>query len=46
VVQALEKYDGLSWEQDGFVYMEGRIYILNNKKFMIYQMWNIQDNKG
>jgi len=32
VVQALEKDDGLSWEQDRIVYMEGRIYILNNKK--------------
>ena len=32
VVQALEKNDGLSWEQDGIIYMEGRIYILNNKK--------------
>jgi len=32
VVQALEKDDGLSWEQDGIIYMEGRIYILNNKK--------------
>jgi len=32
VVQALEKNDRLSWEQDVIVYMEGRIYILNNKK--------------
>jgi len=32
VVQALEKDDGLSWEYDGVVYMEERIYILNNKK--------------
>ena len=32
VVQALEKDNGLSWEQDRIVYMEGRIYILNNKK--------------
>ena len=32
VVQALEKDDGLSWEQDRIVYMEGRIYIPNNKK--------------
>jgi len=32
VVQALEKEDGLTWEEDGVVYMEGRIYVLNNKK--------------
>ena len=32
VVQALERNDGLTWEEDGLVYMEGRIYIPNNKK--------------
>ena len=32
VVQALEKQDRLTWEENGVVYMEGRIYILNNKK--------------
>ena len=32
VVQALKKEDGLTWEEDGVVYMEGRIYVLNNKK--------------
>jgi len=32
VVQALEKDDRLLWEQDGIIYMEERIYILNNKK--------------
>jgi len=32
VVQALEKEDGLTWEEDGVVYMEGRIYIPNNRK--------------
>jgi len=32
VVQALKKEDGLTWEEDGMVYMEGRIYIPNNKK--------------
>ena len=30
--QALKKEDRLSWEQDGIVYMEGQIYISNNKK--------------
>jgi len=35
MVQALEKDNGLSWEQDRIVYMEGRIYIPNNKKIMI-----------
>ena len=32
VVQALKKEDGLIWEEDGVVYMEGRIYVPNNKK--------------
>ena len=32
VVQALEKENGLSQEEDGIVYMEGRVYIPNNKK--------------
>ena len=32
VVQALKKKDRLTWEKDGIVYMEGRIYVSNNKK--------------
>jgi len=32
VVQALEKRDGLTWEEDGVVYMKERIYVPNNKK--------------
>ena len=32
VVQALKKEDGLTWEEDGVVYIEGRIYVPNNKK--------------
>ena len=32
VVQALKKEDGLTWEEDGVVYMEGRVYVLNNRK--------------
>jgi len=32
VIQALEKKDGLTWEENGVVYMEGRIYVPNNKK--------------
>jgi len=32
VVQVLKKQDGLTWEEDRVVYIEGRIYILNNKK--------------
>jgi len=34
VVQALEKQDGLTWEEDGVVYIERRIYIPNNKRIM------------
>ncbi len=32
VIQALKKEDGLTQEEDGVVYMEGRIYVPNNKK--------------
>jgi len=32
VVQALSKEDGLTWKEDGVVYIEGRIYVPNNKK--------------
>ena len=32
IIQALEKKDGLAWEEDGIAYMEERIYIPNNKK--------------
>jgi len=28
----LEKNNGLAWEEDGVAYMEGRIYVPNNKK--------------
>jgi len=32
VTQALEKDNRLTWEEDGIVYLEGRIYVPNNKK--------------
>ena len=32
VVQVLEKKDSLTWEEDRIVYMDGRIYVPNNKK--------------
>jgi len=32
VVQALKKVDNLTWEEDGVVYMEGRVYVPNNRK--------------
>ena len=32
VIQALKKKDRLTQEEDGVVYMEGKVYILNNKK--------------
>ena len=32
ITQALEKKDGLAWEEDGMAYMEGRIYVPNNRK--------------
>ena len=32
MVQALEKNNGLLWKEDEIVYVEGRIYVPNNKK--------------
>ena len=32
IIQAMEKQDGLTWEEDRVVYMEERIYIPSNKK--------------
>ena len=32
VVQALKKEDSLTWEENRMVYIEGRIYVPNNKK--------------
>ena len=32
IIQALEKQDRLTREEDGVVYIEGRIYVPNNKK--------------
>jgi len=32
VIKELEKEDGQSWEENEIVYMDGRIYILNNRK--------------
>ena len=32
VVQALQKEDVLTWEEDRMVYIEGRIYVPNSKK--------------
>jgi len=32
IIQVLKKEDGLTWKEDRVVYMEGRIYVPNNKK--------------
>jgi len=32
VIQALEKNNRLTWEEDGVAYMEGRVYVPNNKE--------------
>ena len=32
IQQVLKKENGLSWKQDRIVYIEGKIYILNNKR--------------
>jgi len=46
VVQALEKNNGLSWEQDRVMYIEERIYIPNNKKLkenILQENYNLSD---
>ena len=43
VQQALKKEDGLTWEQDGIAYIEGRIYIPNNKKLREKILWENHD---
>jgi len=32
VIQALEKNNGLAWEEDEVAYMDGRVYVPNNKE--------------
>jgi len=32
VIQALKKENKSTWEEDGVVYMEGKVYVPNNKK--------------
>ena len=32
VIQALKKENGSTWKEDRVVYMEGKVYVLNNKK--------------
>ena len=32
ITKVLEKNDGMAWEEDGVAYMEGRIYVPNNKE--------------
>ena len=32
VVQALKKENGLTWEEDGVIYIEESVYVPNNKK--------------
>ena len=46
VIQVLKKEDSLTWEEEGVVYMKERVYVPNNRKIMIWQMWDIQDNIG
>ncbi len=50
----LDKQDGLTWEENGVVYMEERIYVPNNRKIReeilkeitTWWIWDIQDNTG
>ena len=39
IQQALKKEDGLSWEQDRIAYIQGRIYVPNNKRLKKKILW-------
>ena len=41
VIQELQKEDGQAWENNGIVYIDGQIYIPNNKKI---QEWMLQEH--
>ena len=43
IQQALKKEDGLSWEHNGIAYMEGRIYVPNNKRLKKKILWENHD---
>jgi len=43
IQQVLKKEDRLSWEQDGIVYMEERIYVPNNKRLKEKILWENHD---
>ena len=44
VQQLLKKEDGLTWKQDGIVYVEENIYIPNNQKLKKQILWENHDN--
>ena len=39
VVQELKKKDGQAWEENRIVYIDGQIYIPNNKKIWEQVLW-------
>ena len=46
MVQVLDKQDGLTWEENGVVYMEERIYVPNNRKIreeILKENYNLVD---
>jgi len=44
VQQLLKKEDGSTWEQDGVVYVEEKIYIPNNQKLKEQILWENYNN--
>jgi len=43
VVQALERNNGLAWEEDKVAYIEGRIYVPNNEELREEILWEHHD---
>ena len=40
----MKKENGSTWEQDGIVYIEGKIYISNNQKLKEWILWENHNN--
>ena len=42
-MKELDKQDGQAWEDNGIVYVDGKIYIPNNKKIQVQILYKNHD---
>ena len=42
-MKEMEKQDGQAWKDNGIIYIDGRIYIPNNKKIWEQILWENHD---